>query len=101
MAAKKPAAAAAAAPVETAPEVAPTASGQGRAVILTLKDGAEVRRVDYIKKRYYEEGASRSEIAKELTELQGKTVPYQIVFAATKVKRDEPATEESGEASSA
>ena len=79
---------------DQAPEVAPTK--QGRAI--TLPNGE--RRIDYIRRRYYEEKATRSEIAKELTEMCGKTVPYQIVFAATKEKLGEPMAEggEGGEA---
>ena len=58
-----------------------------RAIFLALEDGTTVKRVDYIRRRA-DEGATRSVIAKELTELQGKKVAYQIVFAATK---DHPA----------
>lgn len=70
----------AAAPAATATATATaTASNQGRAVV--MKDpkngGAEIRRVDYIK-REFAAGRKRGEIAKELG------VPYQIVFAATK-----------------
>ncbi len=57
--------------------------GRGRKVFITVK-GKEVARVDYIRARFFDDGATRSEIAKELTEIQGKTVPYQIVFQATK-----------------
>lgn len=49
----------------------------GNKVIL---EGGEAR-VDYIKRRFGE-GASRGTIAKELG------VPYQIVFAATKTKKE-------------
>ncbi len=62
--------------------------GRGRKVFITVK-GKEVARVDYIRKRFFEDGKTRSEIAKELTEIQGKTVAYQIVFQATKKKDDE------------
>lgn len=55
----------------------------GRRIMLTLEDGTEISRADYIRQRA-DEGAPRGTIAKELTKLQGKTVPYQIVFAATK-----------------
>lgn len=58
---------------------------QGRAII--LPNGQ--RRVDYIQDQYYKQGKSRSEIAKALTEMCNKTVPYQIVFAATKEDKDE------------
>jgi len=55
----------------------PAAKKIGAAIVL---DSGE-RRVDYIKRRYAE-GAKRGEIAKELG------VPYQIVFAATKPKKE-------------
>lgn len=56
-------------------EAAPV-SKQGAAIILESGE----RRIDYIRRRFYDEGAKRGEIAKELG------VPYQIVFAATKAK---------------
>lgn len=52
----------------------------GAAVV--LQNGE--RRIDYIRRRFGE-GAKRGEIAKELG------VPYQIVFAATKAKKEKPA----------
>ena len=64
-----------------------TPSTGRKTIVLTLADGTEEKRVDYIRRRA-DEGTKRSEIAKELSALQGKTVPYQIVFAATK---DHPA----------
>jgi hypothetical protein len=79
---------------EAAP--APVAGTRGKAVILPSGE----KRVDYIKRRYYKEGASRSDIAKELTSLQGVTVPYQIVFAATKEKRAVQAPAPAAEATS-
>lgn len=57
-----------------------TSGKQGVAV--TLPDGT--RRIDYIKHRYYVDGAERGAIAKELSEKLGRDVPYQIVFAGTK-----------------
>lgn len=65
----------------------------GRKIMLTLEDGTEISRADYIRQRA-DEGAPRGAIAKELTKLQGKTVPYQIVFAATK---DHPTYKKSAE----
>lgn len=50
---------------------------QGAAVVLPSGE----RRIDFIRRRF-NEGAKRGEIAKELG------VPYQIVFAATKKKKD-------------
>ncbi len=76
--------------VETETEtVEATAKRQGTAVV--LKNGE--RRIDYIHRRYYDEGIERGPIAKELTELQGEKVAYQIVFAATKKSREEWAAE--------
>lgn len=65
----------AAAPEKTENAAAPAKSGA--AIVLASGE----RRVDYIKRRYAE-GAKRGEIAKELG------VPYQIVFAATKPKKE-------------
>jgi len=70
-----------------APAPAPVAPAAPAAPIVATKVGAAIileggeRRVDYIKRRFAE-GAKRGEIAKELG------VPYQIVFAATKTKKD-------------
>jgi hypothetical protein len=74
--AAKPVAAKPAAAPKPAP-VVPAASKVGAAVVL---EGGE-RRIDYIRRRFHE-GAKRGEIAKELG------VPYQIVFAATKAKKE-------------
>jgi hypothetical protein len=48
------------------------------------KTGEQIKRKDYILKLWVEQKMSRGEIAKHLTEITGKKVPYQIVFAATK-----------------
>jgi len=53
------------------------ATKQGAAVVLSNGE----RRIDFIRRRF-KEGAKRGEIAKELG------VPYQIVFAATKTKKE-------------
>lgn len=67
-----------------------------RAIVLTLKDGSTEKRADYIRRRWGEKNATRSQIAAELSELQGKKVPYQIVFQATKgVEGGPPAQTES------
>lgn len=60
---------------------------QGRAVILPNGE----RRVDFIRRRYYDENATRSEIKNEINEMlpEGESIAYQIVFAATKTK-DKP-----------
>ena len=57
--------------------------------------GEEVKRVDWIRTVYQDAESeyfgNRGAIAKKLTELQGKKVPYQIVFAATKDLKDQAA----------
>lgn len=72
-------------------EVATESNKQGRKVMLPNGEA----RVDYIRRRFYDEGAKRGDIARELTELTGEKVAYQIVFAATKTKErgEAPATE--------
>lgn len=73
-----------------APEAAaaPAAPAVGLAGVGAVKEGNVVklasgeRRVDYIKRRFFAEKATRGAIAKELG------VPYQIVFAATKTKAE-------------
>ncbi len=57
---------------------------QGRSIVLPNGE----KRADYIRRRYYDDEVERSAIAKELSEMQKKDVPYQIVFASTKVKRE-------------
>lgn len=51
--------------------------------------GESVKRADWIREVYQDNSnaqfyGNRGAIAKALTEMQGKDVPYQIVFAATK-----------------
>jgi hypothetical protein len=78
-AAAKPAAAPAVAPANATPAgvAGANATKQGASIVLASGE----KRVDYIRRRYGE-GAKRGEIAKELG------VPYQIVFAATKTKKE-------------
>lgn len=88
--------------VETAAEAAAaTTGGGGKSIVLKLPDGSEMKRTDYIRRRWAEK-ASRSEITKEVNELtaatfgpDAKKVPYQVIFAATKGYEggpDKPAT---------
>jgi hypothetical protein len=42
-----------------------------------------MKRTDYIRARW-SQGADRGTIRKEVEKLQGKPVPYQVIFAATK-----------------
>jgi hypothetical protein len=75
---------------------ATTAAAGQRGVPVVLASGE--RRVDFIKRRFKEleveqkegkfQGSIRGKIAKELSEATGVKVPYQIVFAATKTKKD-------------
>ena len=70
---------------ETAEANGEDAPKRGRAIMIKDPDtGEEIRRVDFIRREVMERGRTRSEVAKQLTEIQGQTVPYQIVFAATK-----------------
>lgn len=69
--------------------------------LVTLKDGSVVKRKDYILDRWVNGKKSRGEIAKELTELTGKKVAYQIVFAGTKGVKGGPVAVPEGEATPA
>lgn len=53
------------------------------AALVGVADGSEMKRTDYIRARW-QAGTARGPISKELTKIQGKDVPYQIVFQATK-----------------
>lgn len=69
-------------------EAKPTGAG-GRAIV--LPNGK--RRIDYIRDRYYTDGASRSDIKNEINTMlkedgQETEIAYQIVFGATKTKED-------------
>ncbi len=70
--------------------VAKESTSQGRAVM--LPNGT--RRVDYIREQYYNKGVTRSDIRKALNKMyvgqkDAQDIPYQIVFAATKLKPEE------------
>lgn len=71
--------AAAAAPAAAVTGLNATARREGNTMILASGE----RRVDYIKRRFFKEGATRGAIAKELG------VAYQIVFAATKKPKEQ------------
>lgn len=81
----------------TAPAAVPEAKGDDRFIILSVPDTEgnthQVKRKEFILALwqgtvtpYNPDGTkfSRGDIARKLTTLQGKTVPYQIVFGATK-----------------
>ncbi len=66
-------------------EAPKTSDGRGKKIKLP---NGEYRQ-DFIHRRYYDDGGEehtvkRGDIARELTEMTGKVVAYQIVFAATK-----------------
>lgn len=62
--------------------------------------GQQVKRIDFIRRRWAE-GKKRGDIARELSQITGVKVPYQIVFAATKGQAGGPAKEASGETAQA
>lgn len=75
----------------TAAAVVEEPKADERYKLVTRPDtGAQVKRKDYILE-LWAAGKSRGEIAKHLTEITGKKVPYQIVFAATKDVKGGPA----------
>ena len=79
-------AAAAPAPARVLPE---RARGRGRAVMLPTGQ----KRIDYIRDRFYKDGVGRSDIRKEINQINDDAgiddkVQYQIIFAATKDEAD-------------
>jgi hypothetical protein len=68
-------------------DVGAAGRSDSRSIMLTvpMADGSErqMSRTDYIKTRA-DQGASRGVIRKEVALLQGKDIPYQTVFQATK-----------------
>ena len=71
---------------EATPAAAPAEAAAADSRFIMIKDpktGKEVKRVDWIREQNTA-GMTRGDIARKLTEIQGKKVPYQIVFAATK-----------------
>lgn len=71
---------------EAKTDAAPAANGaDGRHIVITDPDnGQPIKRVDFIRREVIERGRSRGDVARQLTEIQGKKVLYQVVFAATK-----------------
>ena len=76
----------------TTEETGAKGSGQGRAVVLPNGE----RRIDFIRRRFYDDGASRSDIKNEINTMleeagqKDEQIPYQIVFGATKNKEVDP-----------
>jgi len=83
----------AAAPVEVPEHLkslkadAPAKAVRGEGGKIILRNGEN--RIDYIKRRFAA-GATRSQITKEVSDLSGDKIPYQIIFAATKKAKAEP-----------
>jgi hypothetical protein len=67
-----------------APAEAASAPDERFVMIKHDKTGEQVKRKDFILECWQQRKMGRGDIAKLLTQLQGKKVPYQIVFAATK-----------------
>jgi hypothetical protein len=63
--------------------------------------GEMVKRQDYIRELWQDKKWKRGDIAKHLSEITGKKVPYQIVFAATKKLPGGPDKTEETQASEA
>lgn len=82
--AQEPAPTTAEAPAAAAPA---TATPDDRFKLLTLDDGTQQKRVDFIR-AMWKAGKSRSDITKEVNRLiekaGGKKIKYQIIFSATK-----------------
>lgn len=63
---------------------------QGAAIILPNGE----RRIDFIRRRYYDDGVKRGEIKNEINKMyedagqEDKKITYQIVFSATKTDAD-------------
>ena len=69
---------------EAAPAVVEEPKADERYKLIKHPDSGEmVKRKDFILELWAKK-VSRGDIAKKLTEITGKKVPYQIVFAATK-----------------
>jgi hypothetical protein len=72
-------------PVDTQAQAAATPASDERYKMVTDPEtGQLTKRQDYIRKLWQEKKMKRGDIAKHLSEISGKKVPYQIVFAATK-----------------
>jgi len=74
------------------PTVAAAAVEESRGRSITLPNGQ--KRSDYIRDAYYNKEQTRSDIRKAINEMlvaakrEDETIPYQIVFAATKEETD-------------
>ena len=77
----------------TKDEDAPEGARQGGKVMITLEDGSEVARVEYIRELYADgEGMTRREIADKLS------CDYAVVWAATKEDKKEDEADVAGKA---
>lgn len=71
----------------TAPVAAPAPNDERYRMVpdKALKgDGSMVKRSDYMKALYVEKKWSRGQIRKHISEITGKDIKFQIVYAATK-----------------
>jgi hypothetical protein len=75
---------------ETNTTVQPPVADERYRMVKDPETGDQVKRIDYIKKLYVEKKWGRGAIAKHLSEITGKKVTYQIVFAATKKLKGGP-----------
>lgn len=75
---------------ENKTEVATTSADDRYKKVTHPETGQQVNRKDYILELYQVKKMSRGDIARHLTEITGKKVPYQIVFATTKGKPGGP-----------
>jgi len=69
---------------EAAATVDETKTDERFRTVTNPETGEVVKRKDYILELWTQKRMTRGDIARHLTEITGKTVPYQIVFAATK-----------------
>ena len=74
-------------------------------VVVDPDTGEEMRRVDFIHRHFRDPDSpmygDRGAIAKRLSEITGKKVPYQVVFAATKSPEDKEIANQRREAKAA
>lgn len=69
---------------ETQAQAQTEAQGYRGIMIKHPKTGQLMGRSDFIRQRIFGEGATRGDVSRELTKIQGRPVSYQIVYAAIK-----------------
>lgn len=91
-------------PETDAVETVPAKKG-GRHIMIDdpRNQGTEMKRTEFCRREVGEHGRGRGEVAKQLSEIEGRDVKFQIVYAATKdmtvvkapkAPAEEPAAEE-------